>query len=166
MPETLVHGSYARHDASPPDPKLAQAMSDQVTEATPEFAAYLPVPENRGGLAEVTLTGVYGTVTNPVTAREQLLDIKGRAYNLRRVVVPVRTTTPPGAREPLRCRVLLIRWLYVSSDSALAECSWADSSAVVVVASIFQRSVQPEDVDLDAVAADVAAMREEVRAPR
>lgn len=110
------------------------------------------------------MTGLYGTLRSPATALEQFQSLLDGRDNLQGFIVGPRTITPPGSREPLRCRIVLARTWNV--DSRRAECSWADASAVVVVSEPLRERVKPESVDLDALAAEVAAVREDVRAPR
>jgi hypothetical protein len=47
-------------------------------------------------------------------------------------------------------------------DTAVPSCAWADASTVVTVTEGLS-STRPEDVDLDALAAEVSAMRDDVR---
>ncbi|MGA5823926.1 hypothetical protein ACPC54_39515 [Kitasatospora sp. NPDC094028] len=165
LPESLGHGRYTRsHDAVPVDPKLGQVMADQVENASPVFGWYLSAPKDRDGALAIGVTGVYGTVLSPVTARDQFLDVLDQRNRIQGFIVGPRTITPPRTRDPLLCRIVLVRLWNV--DSTRAECSWADTSAVAVVSEPLREGVRPESVDLDALAAEVATVREDVRAPR
>lgn len=44
-----------------------------------------------------------------------------------------------------------------------ASCTWADESAVLKVSEVTRSGVEAHDVDLDALAAEVNAIRDDVR---
>jgi len=161
MPESLAHGRYRRdHDAADPDETLAELMAGQVEHPTAAFGAYDPVNESSQALV-LTVTGVYGTVLSPVTARDELIRILDRRDNDPRPLAGPRTITPPGSQEPLQCRVTTQRRPDVDFDMVAAACAWADASSVVMVSEAV-RSNRPEDVDLDAFASEVNAIRNDV----
>ncbi|MET8676017.1 hypothetical protein ABZW18_00020 [Streptomyces sp. NPDC004647] len=163
MPDTLAHGHYRRtRDAAGPDKTLAELMSGQVEHPTAAFGAYNPVSKRSQALA-LSVTGVYGTVLSPVTARDELLRVLDRRDNGPRPLVGPRTITPPGSQEPLQCRVTTRRMPDVDFDTVEAACTWADASTVATVREVLRSTVKPEDVNLDAFAGEVDAIRNDVR---
>ncbi|MEV5508569.1 hypothetical protein [Streptomyces orinoci] len=163
MPESLAHGHYRRdHDAADPEQALADLMAGQVEHPTPVFGAYEVVSQQQAGL--LTVTGVYGTVLSPVTARDEFLQILDRRDNEPRTVSGPRTITPPGSQEPLQCRVIYVTHPDVGDHGWDAECTWADAATVATVREVLLSKVRPDDVDLDALAREVNAIRNDVRA--
>ncbi|MFI9046069.1 hypothetical protein [Streptomyces sp. NPDC053427] len=164
MPDSLAHGHYRRdHDAADPDETLAELMAGQVEHPTAAFGAYKSVNKDSQALV-LTVTGVYGTVLSPVTARDELLRILDHRDNEPRPLTGPRTITPPGSQEPLQCRVTVRRSPYADFDMREAACTWADASTVVTVSEALRSKVRPEDVDLDAFAGEVNRIRNDVRA--
>ncbi|MET7620550.1 hypothetical protein [Streptomyces sp. NPDC005408] len=164
MPDSLAHGHYQRdHDAAAPDETLAELMAGQVEHPKAAFGAYDPVTKDSQATV-LSVTGVYGTVLSPVTARDELLRFLDRRDNGPRPLAGPRTITPPGSQEPLQCRVTTRRMPAVDFDTVAAECTWADASSVATVSEVLRSNVKPEDVDLDAFATEVNAIRKDVRA--
>ncbi|MCX5427935.1 hypothetical protein OHU11_09640 [Streptomyces sp. NBC_00257] len=164
MPEALTDGHYKREqDASDPDEGVAELMKGQVQAPTSVFGAYLPANTDKPGSHILTVTGVYGTVLSPVTARDELLQILDSRWEEHSTVVGPRLITPTQSAEPLQCRVS--EKTATGSDSAYLEtsCAWADASSVVEVVQSMGLDVRPEEADLDAFASTVAAIRGEVR---
>lgn len=163
MPDSLAHGRYQRdHDAADPDETLAELMVGQVEHPIAAFGAYDPVTKDSQALV-LSVTGVYGTVLSPVTARDELIRILDHRDNGPQPLVGPRTITPPGSQEPLQCRVTTRRMPDVDFDTMEAACFWADASTVAVVHEALRSNVKPEDVDLDDFATEVNAIREDVR---
>ncbi|MFD9223484.1 hypothetical protein ACFWDI_26575 [Streptomyces sp. NPDC060064] len=164
MPDTLANGRYRRApDAAGPDETLAELMTGQVENPTAAFGAYHPGGKGSQALV-LSVTGVYGTVLSPVTARDELLRILDHRDNGPRPLAGPRTITPPGSQEPLQCRVTTRRMPDVDFDTLEASCSWADAATVVTVSEALRSTVSYEDVDLDALAGEVDAIRNDVRA--
>ncbi|MGW4386526.1 hypothetical protein [Streptomyces sp. NPDC004685] len=163
MPDTVAQGRYKRdHDAADPDRTLAELMAGQVQDPTAAFGAYDPTVVNKQNGLVLTVTGVYGTVLSPVTARDELVKVLDRRDDGPNVVGGPRMITPSGSTEPLQCRVAE-RELPASDDTAMeASCTWADASTVVKVAKAMG-AVGPTDVDLDAFASVVGAIRDGIR---
>ncbi|MCF3136671.1 hypothetical protein [Streptomyces olivochromogenes] len=163
MPDTVAKGRYKRdHEAADPDGTLAEVMAGQVQDPTAAFGAYDPTVANKQNGLVLTVTGVYGTVLSPVTARDELVKVLDRRDEGPIVVAGPRMITPSGSKEPLQCRVAE-RKLSASDDTSMeASCTWADDSTVVKVAKAMG-VVSPADVDLDAFASVVGAIRDEVR---
>ncbi|WP_216591362.1 hypothetical protein [Streptomyces brasiliscabiei] len=166
MPDSLADGRYRRdRDAADPDKTLAELMSGQVEQPTAAFGAYDPASDRSQALT-LSVTGVYGTVLSPVTARDEFLRILDRRDNGPVPLVGPRAITPPGAQEPLQCRVTTRRMPDVDFDTVEAACTWADASTVAMVSEVLRPTVKPEDVNLDAFASEVDAIRNDVRASR
>lgn len=164
MPDSLAHGHYQRdHDAADPDETLAELMAGQVEHPNAAFGAYDPATKDSQALS-LSVTGVYGTVLSPVTARHELIRILDRRDNGPQPLAGPRTITPPGSQEPLQCRVTTRRTPDVDFDTMEVACFWADASTVAMVREILRSNVKPEDVDLDAFATEVNAIRKDVRA--
>ncbi|MGG7569455.1 hypothetical protein [Streptomyces sirii] len=71
-------------------------MAGQIEHPKAAFGAYKP--RNQGSQALVlTVTGVYGTVLRPVTARDEFLRILDRRDNEPRALAAPRLITPPGS---------------------------------------------------------------------
>ncbi|ULR51828.1 hypothetical protein [Streptomyces deccanensis] len=164
MPDSLADGRYRRErDAADPDETLAELMSGHVEQPTAAFGAYDPVSDRSQALV-LSVTGVYGTVLSPVTARDELLRVLDRRDNGPVPLVGPRTITPPGSQEPLQCRVTTRRMPDVDFDTVEAACTWADASTVATVSEVLRPTVKPEDVNLDAFASEVDTIRNDVRA--
>ncbi|MFF9771888.1 hypothetical protein ACF1GT_35860 [Streptomyces sp. NPDC014636] len=113
------------------------------------------------------MTGVYGTVLSPVTARNEFLkiiDSRTLSTDLHSaVIIGPRTITPQGASEPVSCRI--VRKVDEYGTTWLPDCSWVDGSAVVDVNQTPDLDKPPAEFDLGALAAKTATIRNEVRAP-
>lgn len=166
MPTTLVKGTFTESDHSEPDQNIAAQLSGQIENGTSAFAAYRPTGDEDGPVLAVT--GVSGTVLNPVTARDQFLEIvdsllmTGARFT---VLIGPRTITPRGYAEPVSCRIV-----QESSEFGTTwapSCSWADGSAVAEVTETIMQATggEPEEFDLEAFAVKTAIIRDEVRAP-
>ncbi|MFD5556816.1 hypothetical protein ACFWIA_23610 [Streptomyces sp. NPDC127068] len=162
MPDRVVQKRYEReYDVSSPDETLAELMEGQVDGAEPVFGVYKPAGRGEFSGGTITVTGVYGVVLSPVTARDELLDVLDRRDLVQRVVAAPRTITPPGSAEPLLCRVVERGYEGDEYTSLRASCTWAEASTVVTVATAAE--TPPSRSELDAFAAVAGAMRDDVR---
>ncbi|MFF2022919.1 hypothetical protein ACFVW2_14110 [Streptomyces sp. NPDC058171] len=162
MPDRVVHERYEReYDVSAPDETLAELMEGQVDGAEPVFGVYKLAGRGKFSDGSITVTGVYGVVLSPVTARDELLDVLDRRDLVQRVLVAPRTITPPGSEEPLLCRVVERGYEEDEYTSMSASCAWAEASTVVTVATLVKSP--PSEDELDAFAAVAGAMRDDVR---
>lgn len=164
MKDAVAHGSYVRSkDAADPDATLAEAMAGQVQDPTPVFGAYHPKGDEYGSILAVT--GVYGTVLSPVTARNELQQVLDRRDNDPEVLVGPRTIHVPGSDEPLECRIAKKTVDALGDPLTLVdkECMWADASTVATVTQSIGRGSTAGTVDLRAFARRVSAIRDDVR---
>ncbi|MGW7073053.1 hypothetical protein ACWGII_41205 [Streptomyces sp. NPDC054855] len=164
MKDAVAHGSYVRSkDAADADETLAEAMAGQVQGPTPVFGAYHPKGDEYGGI--LTVTGVYGTVLSPVTARNELQQVLDRRDNDPQVLVGPRTIHVPGSDEPLECRVAKKTVDALGDPLTMVgkECMWADASTVATVSQSIGRGSAAGKVDLKAFARRVSAIRDDVR---
>ncbi|MFB7428783.1 hypothetical protein ACFC0K_36485 [Streptomyces hydrogenans] len=168
-PATLLNGTFTESDHSEPDQGIATRLSGQIDKGVSAFAAYRPTDaksEHEGPVLAVT--GVYGTVLNPVTARDQFLEIAdSRLMEGARstVIIGPRTITPQGFSEPVFCRIVQETSEFGTTWGP--SCAWADGSAVAEVAETVDRSTakDPAEFDLEAFAVKTATIRNEVRIP-
>ncbi|MFF8828174.1 hypothetical protein [Streptomyces sp. NPDC015131] len=159
-PDTLAGGRYTREtDAAGPDPTLAEVMAAQVEDARPAFGAY-----RREGDVLLTVTGVHGTVPAPARARARLDEVLDERDGARTLIAP-RTIVPPGTDQPVVCRVVERHHQSLEVDLVAPSCTWADAWTVAEVSRTLPPDTAPTDVDLDAFAAETAAVRREVRRP-
>ncbi|MGW7261160.1 hypothetical protein [Streptomyces sp. NPDC054834] len=168
MPKAVLEGAFTESDHAKPDPNIASMLSGQIENGVSAFAAYQPADrksETSGPV--VAVTGVYGTVLSPVTARDEflkILDSRTIATDVRStVIIGPRTITPRGSSEPVSCRV--VQKVDEFGTTWQPDCSWADGSAVVDVNQTVDPDKPPAQFDLAALAARTATIRNEVRAP-
>jgi hypothetical protein len=164
MPETVAGGSYKTTEHGDPDEGLARSMAGQMETPVSAFSAYdgPDWPGKKYGPV-LSITGVYGTVLSPVTARDAFLRLLDERWDPpQSVIVGPRTVTPPGSTEPLLCRVTQ-RPHKDGFTSFEPDCTWADASAVVSVGQTTDLKTAPSDVDINAFASLVASIRNEVR---
>ncbi|MFI2761911.1 hypothetical protein ACH5A3_24090 [Streptomyces echinatus] len=169
MPKSVEKGTFTESDHSEPDQNIASMLSGQIEHGVSAFAAYQPADrksETSGPV--VSVTGVYGTVLSPVTARDEflkILDSRTIDTDVRStVIVGPRTITPQGSSEPVSCRI--VRKADEFGTTWKPDCSWADGSAVVDVSQTVDPDQPPAAFDLEAFAARTATIRDEVRAPQ
>lgn len=168
MPNAVLEGTFTEADHSEPDQNIASALSGQIENGVSAFAAYQPADRKSETSGPVlAVTGVYGTVLSPVTARDELLKILDRRTSVpdmrSTVIVGPRTIIPKGSSEPVSCRI--VQEIDKYGTTWEPDCSWADGSAVVHVSQTVDFSKPPAGFDLDAFAAKTAIIRKEVRAP-
>lgn len=168
MPKSVLKGTFTESDHGQPDPNIASMLSDQIENGMSAFAAYRPDGRKSDTSGPVlAVTGVYGTVLSPVTARDaflKILDSRTIATDMRStVIIGPRTFTPRGSSEPVSCRI--VQEVDEFGTTWQPDCSWADASAVVHVTQTVDLDKPPAEFDLAAFAAKTATIRNEVRAP-
>ncbi|MEV7616137.1 hypothetical protein [Streptomyces sp. NPDC089799] len=110
MPKVVLEGTFEESDHALPDRNIPLILSGQIENGVPAFATYRPAdrkPETSGPVLAVT--GVYGTVLSPVTARDELLkylDGRNSVPTQSTVIIGPRTITPKGFSEPVSCRIV------------------------------------------------------------
>ncbi len=108
--------------------------------------------------------GYHGEIGSPERSRNGLLD--GMEDNpSSELAVPRREITPAGSDEPLVCEVLVKA--ESGTRTTVPVCAWGDRGTVgsVMDNSVDTAGTDPGDVDLDAFAERVGAIRDEVREP-
>ncbi|WP_367133949.1 MULTISPECIES: hypothetical protein [Streptomyces] len=168
MPKAVLNGTFTESDHSEADQNIASMLSGQIENGISAFAAYQPADRQSDTSGPVlSVTGVYGTVLSPVTARDEflkILDSRTIIPDQRSVVITgPRTIIPQGSSEPVSCRI--VRKTSEFGTSWQPDCSWADGSAVVEVTQTVDLAKPPAEFDLEAFAAKTAIIRKEVRAP-
>ncbi|MEU3777412.1 hypothetical protein AB0F11_30290 [Streptomyces sp. NPDC032472] len=168
MPKAVLRGTFTESDHSEADQNIASRLSGQIENGHSAFAAYQPADRQSDTSGPVlSVTGVYGTVLSPVTARDQFLKIlDSRTFvpdERSVVIIGPRTIIPQGSSEPVSCRI--VRKTSEFGTSWRPDCSWADGSAVVEVTQTVDLAKPPAEFDLAAFAAKTAIVRKEVRAP-
>ncbi|WP_030348909.1 hypothetical protein [Streptomyces sp. NRRL S-1022] len=168
MPKAVLKGNFTESDHSKPDPNIASMLSGQIENGISAFAAYQAADRKSETSGPVlSVTGVYGTVLSPVMARDELLkivDSRSIGTEVRSaVIIGPRTITPQGSSEPVSCRI--VRKTDEFGMTWEPDCSWADSSAVVVITQSVDSRRPPAAFDLEAFMVKTATIRNEVRAP-
>lgn len=168
MPQAVLKGTFKESDHSAPDQNIPRMLSGQIEHGVSAFAAYQPTDRTSETSGPVlAVTGVYGTVLSPVTARNEFLKILDRRTSVpgRRstVIIGPRTIIPGGSSEPVSCRI--VQEVDQFGTTWEPDCSWADGSAVVHVSQTVDFKKPPADFDLEAFAAKTAIIRNEVRVP-
>ncbi|MFJ4776769.1 hypothetical protein [Streptomyces sp. NPDC088762] len=167
MPKAVLGGTFTESDHAEPDQGIASMLSGQIENGVSAFAAYQPADRKSDTSGPVlAVTGVYGTVLSPVTARAELLKFLDRRHSVptqSTVIIGPRTITPQGSSEPVSCRI--VRETDQFGTTWGPDCSWADGSAVVDVTQTVDFNKPAAEFDLDAFAAKTAIIRREVRAP-
>ncbi|MEU9377183.1 hypothetical protein AB0D94_25880 [Streptomyces sp. NPDC048255] len=165
MPKEVLKGTYKESDHSAPDQNIPVMLSGQIEHGVSAFAAYQPTGSTSDTGPVLAVTGVYGTVLNPVTARDEFLKILDRRTSVpdRRstVITGPRAIIPQGSSEPVSCRV--VRRADQFGTVWEPDCAWADGSAVVHVSHTVYFEKPSADFDLEALAAKTAIIRNEVR---
>ncbi|MEU4496995.1 hypothetical protein AB0F96_27020 [Streptomyces sp. NPDC023998] len=168
MPKAVLKGVFTESDHSAPDQNIPMMLSGQIEHGVSAFAAYQPADRTTETSGPVlAVTGVYGTVLNPVTARDEFLKILDRRTSVpdRRstVIIGPRTIIPQGSSEPVSCRI--VQEVDQFGTTWEPDCSWADGSAVAHVSQTVDFKKPSAEFDLEAFAAKTAIIRNEVRAP-
>ncbi|MFD8413968.1 hypothetical protein ACFV2Q_19785 [Streptomyces sp. NPDC059650] len=168
MPKAVLKGVFTESAHSAPNQDIAMMLSGQIEHGVSAFAAYQPADRTSETSGPVlAVTGVYGTVLNPVTARDEFLKILDRRTSVpdmrSTVIIGPRTITPQGSSEPVSCRIVQEVDKYGTTWEP--DCSWADGSAVAHVAQTVDFKKPPAEFDLEAFAAKTAIIRNEVRVP-
>ncbi|MBT2470522.1 hypothetical protein J7E97_22275 [Streptomyces sp. ISL-66] len=168
LPGAVLNGTFTGSDHSEPDQNIASMLSGQIDNGISAFAAYQPTDRKSQTSGPVlAVTGVYGTVLSPVTARDEFLKILDRRHTFptqSTVIIGPRTIIPKGSSEPVSCRIVQETDEFGTTWGP--DCSWADGSAVVdVTQSVDFTKQRPAEFDLEAFAAKTATIRNEVRAP-
>ncbi|WP_333738813.1 hypothetical protein [Streptomyces sp. IBSBF 2806] len=168
MPKALLKGAFTESDHSAPDQGIPMMLSGQIEHGVSAFAAYQPADRTTETSGPVlSVTGVYGTVLNPVTARDEflkILDSRTSDPDTRStVIIGPRTITPQGSSGPVSCRI--VQKVDDFGTTWQPDCSWADGSAVAHVSQTVDFKKPPAEFDLEAFAAKTAIIRNEVRVP-
>lgn len=78
-PKTVLKSTFTESDHSAPDQDTPLMLSDQIEHGVSAFASYQPADRTSETSGPVlAVTGVYGTVLSPVTARDEFLKILDR----------------------------------------------------------------------------------------
>ncbi|MDF3289416.1 DUF3824 domain-containing protein [Streptomyces silvisoli] len=116
-----------------------------------------------GGTVDgVVVSGFYGTIDDPGTARQHFLQGMEHGANTS-VAVSSKVITPTGSAESLSCEVLNTRVGVRTLPAPV--CVWGDSGTVAAVMKLtgVNLTVSPDSVDLNAFADEVNTIRDEVR---
>lgn len=116
------------------------------------------------GNSGVVLIGMYGQFRYPAQPRDSLLDGMRKADGMSEPK-PARTITPPGSDVDLECTVMLSK--DEDGTATIPVCAWGDENTAAYVAFLTPAAAaqDPDSVDLDAIAEQVAKVREEARQP-
>ncbi|MFE9695651.1 hypothetical protein [Streptomyces sp. NPDC006270] len=151
--------------------RLGQDLSDtegQEIEDTPDpsirdaEAVVAHYASSKGGA--LVLSGMHGRLASPEFMRGEIM--KGAATaDGAKLVVPAKEFTPEGSDVTIECQVVR------SNESGgvvnIPMCAWGDDNTAAMVALIRPATVLEDagSVDLAAVAAETAEVREEARKP-
>ncbi|MDH2408930.1 hypothetical protein ACG5V6_12335 [Streptomyces chitinivorans] len=116
------------------------------------------------GEEQVVFVGYHGDIDSPEQARNGLLDGMEDDPSTE-LAVPRREITPAGSDEPLVCEVLVETGK--DTRTTVPACAWGDRGTVgtVMDSAVGTAGTDPGDVDLDAFAERVGAIRDEAREP-
>ncbi|CAL9525445.1 hypothetical protein [Streptomyces sp. enrichment culture] len=155
FPKTLEGGKY----------RLRDDLSDSVDTGKTGEEAHLGSYSNAADTSRL----LYGSATgedygNPEFSKNQMMNGMESGATMD-VAVKRRDITPAGAEDPLTCEVLVKK--QQGRRLTIPVCAWSDPGTAAYVAndSLDTYSVDPEDVDLEAWAERVDAIRDEVRTP-
>ncbi|MEU0221511.1 hypothetical protein ABZ281_43690 [Streptomyces sp. NPDC006265] len=100
MPKSVLNGTFTESDHAEPDQKIASPLYGQIENGTSAFAAYQSADrESETSRPVLAVTGVYGTVLSPITARDEFLKILDRRIPDRSstVIIEDRQAAHPSA---------------------------------------------------------------------
>ncbi|MFJ8075481.1 hypothetical protein ACIQ7Q_16465 [Streptomyces sp. NPDC096176] len=164
-PKTLLDGTYELADdqSAERQKQLESSTVDESNIRDPKATVAQYTSTSEGGV--LVLSGLYGLIKDPDTARESIL--RGAAgADGSTLAVPAKDFTPAGSEVTITCQV-------VTMDQAgggtghLPICAWADDNTNVSVTLVTDETAKqsPEDIDLESAAATTAQVREEIRQP-
>ncbi|MCQ4045401.1 hypothetical protein ACFOSC_03705 [Streptantibioticus rubrisoli] len=162
MPSSLEDGKYTlQQDISQKlDSRLPVRDGDGGHDLHGSGGAYQSAA---GGTDQLIVSGVYGTIDDPDTVRQHVMDGTRSDGIVTGVAVPPKVITPAGSTEPVSREVLTTH--VGVRDLPTPVCAWADSGTVAVVMRMAAANltVSPGSIDLNAFAGEVSTVRDEVR---
>ncbi|MFJ6234189.1 hypothetical protein ACIQH0_08840 [Streptomyces griseus] len=117
---------------------------------------------DKGGA--LVLSGMYGRLASPGFMRGKIMEGAAEADGAK-LVVPAEEFTPEGYDITIECQVVQSK--EAGGVANIPMCAWGDDNTAAMIAVIRPESVlkDAESIDLAAVAAETAKVREEARKP-
>ncbi|WMX46168.1 hypothetical protein RGF97_16805 [Streptomyces roseicoloratus] len=165
LPKTLLDGRYAlgKDDSQQAEAGLAGSSTAVIKDAKGVVGQYAGSGE--GGAGILVVTGLYGRIKEPDTARRKILEGAAKDSGTT-VLVPPKDVTPSGADTEVTCQVLATE----QSDGGRVTypvCAWADANTNAAVAEMSAATVAAgaESIDLAKAARTTLSVRTEMRRP-
>ncbi|MCX4823873.1 hypothetical protein OG883_29165 [Streptomyces sp. NBC_01142] len=163
VPQTLLDGKYKLSDdqSARQQDKLTGASEADIRDPKAAVAQYVSTSET----GVLVISGMYGSIRNPDTARTKMLKGASEADGAEVGVAP-KDFTPAGSGITVTCQVLKAEQAG-GGTSTIPMCAWGDDNTGASVGLITPESAKqsPEEVDLEAVAEATVKVREEMRKP-
>ncbi|MCH0538504.1 hypothetical protein I3F58_02800 [Streptomyces sp. MUM 203J] len=165
LPPTLLDGRYTlADDLSDTVNRDLKDMSEANIRGT-KAAVGQYAATGEDGTGVLVVSGLYGRIKNPDTARTETLKGAADAPGAQ-VLVPPQDITPPGSTITVTCQVLSKKDPG-SGRAVFPMCAWADDNTNGSVAEFTAKTAtaSPESLDLASAARTTLAVREEMRRP-
>lgn len=163
LPQTLDGGTYTLgKDLSSQVQGQIPDSGNGVRNVTPVAGQY---SSGSGiGTRALVFTGFYGTFDHPEQAKSNFLKGVSEGDGAE-VPAPPKTFTPAGSDEDLTCEVLVKH--EGGQEITVPVCVWVDNGTLgsVIESDATSLGASPESLDLEAFAAKVGRIRDEVRVP-
>ncbi|MFI9001399.1 hypothetical protein [Streptomyces sp. NPDC053541] len=165
LPKTLLDGRYALGKDQSQQAAAGLAGSSEAVIKDPEGVVGQYAGSGEDGVGILVVTGLYGRIKEPDTARRNIL--KGAAGGKgTTVLVPPKDVTPPGADTEVTCQVLATEQSE-GGPVTYPVCAWADANTNAAVAemSVATATTDPAALDLAKAARTTLTIRDEMRRP-
>ncbi|MEU3789223.1 hypothetical protein [Streptomyces fructofermentans] len=163
LPQTMLNAAYvlAKDPSGAKGGEVAERAADEgdARDVTAVVGRYELYGDEKAGT--LVVSGMHGRFRDPDATREGLLkDAAGGE-----VAVGPKDFTPEGSDVTVTCQVTTE--VRSGTRTTVPTCAWADGNTGATVTEIAQESLaqDPEDVDLEQVAATTLAVRAELRQP-
>ncbi|WP_370413703.1 hypothetical protein [Streptomyces fradiae] len=166
LPKTLLDGRYTLGKDESQRAEAGLAGTDRTMIRNPKGVAGQYAGSGEDGAGILVITGLYGRIKDPDTARRNIL--KGAAEGKgTTVLVPPKDVTPPGSDTEITCQVLATEQSDGGGRLTYPVCAWADANTNAAVAEMSAGTVSaaPESLDLTKAARTTLTIRTETRRP-
>ncbi|WP_175408933.1 hypothetical protein [Streptomyces sp. TRM64462] len=162
LPGTLLDSRYTLADdhSDTTNRSLKGTSETNIRDAKAVAGQYTAADEARPGV--LIVSGLYGRIKNPATARTKTLKGAADAPGTQVLMTP-RNITPPGSTITVSCQALSTSQAR-GGHAVYAMCAWADDNTSASVAEITAQTATTS-LDLASAARTTLAVREEMRRP-